>query len=170
MRVNSPGAKSETMQIVVATPIAPLLVTERDGAVVSVDYVRRRVKVSDRKLGSPLMREAARQLDAYFAGKLRRFDLPLAAEGSAFDKRSWDAIAEIPFGETRSYGDLAWQLESAPRAIGGACGRNPIPIIVPCHRVLGANRAIGGYSGNTGLPTKRFLLGLEGSWPVRRAA
>lgn len=158
------------MQLAVATPIVPLVVTERGDAIVSVNFVRRRVKPSDRKSASPLLREAAKQLDAYFAGKLRTFDLPLAAEGSAFDARVWRAISGIAYGETRSYGDLAWHLESAPRAIGGACGRNPIAIVVPCHRVLGANGALGGYSSANGLATKRFLLGLEGSWPVRRAA
>ena len=158
------------MPLVIATPIVPLVITERRDAIASVNFVRRRVKPSDRQSASPLLREAARQLDAYFAGMLRAFDLPLAAEGSAFDARVWNAIASIAYGETRSYGDLAWHLESAPRAIGGACGRNPIAVVVPCHRVLAANGALGGYSSANGLATKRFLLGLEGSWPVSSAA
>lgn len=158
------------MQLVVASPITPLVLIERDNAIVSLDFARRRIKASDRDDASALLREAARQLDAYFSGKLREFDLPLAPAGTAFHKRVWRAIAGIPHGETRSYGDLAWTVDSAPRAIGGACARNPIPIIIPCHRVLAANGALGGYSGANGLATKRFLLGLEGAWPLRRAA
>jgi len=114
-----------------------------------------------------LLKEAERQLQAYFAGRLTRFDLPLAARGSAFEHRVWDAMCAIPYGDTRSYGDLAHAIDSGPRAIGRACGRNPIPIVVPCHRVL-ARGGLGGYSGGAGLPTKQFLLGLESR--LRKAA
>lgn len=86
----------------------------------------------------PVLREARRQLDRYFARKLRRFDLPLAARGTPFLKSVWKMMSEIPFGETATYGGMAMALGSGPRAIGMACGRNPIPIIVPCHRVLGS--------------------------------
>ena len=119
---------------------------------------------------TPLLAEAAAQLRAYFAGTLTRFDLPLAPEGSAFNKKAWAAIARIPYGETRSYGDIAFDLGSGPRAVGGACGRNPIPLFIPCHRVLGAHGALGGYSGGKGLVTKKFLLKLEGAWPALSAA
>ena len=112
---------------------------------------------------TPLLEQAKAQLDAYFAGTLTRFDLPLAPAGTAFQKRVWAAIAAIPYGQTARYGDLARSLDSGPRAIGGACGRNPIPIIVPCHRILAGNGALGGYSGWNGLDTKRYLLGLEGA-------
>ncbi len=111
-----------------------------------------------------LLAEARRQLDAYFAGRLREFALPLMAHGSEFDGRVWQAMQRIPYGETRRYGELALELSSAPRAIGGACGRNPIPIVIPCHRIVG-RQGLGGYSGGAGLPTKTWLLQLEGSTP-----
>jgi methylated-DNA-[protein]-cysteine S-methyltransferase len=109
---------------------------------------------------TPLLCEAQRQLAAYFGGRVRRFDLPLAPSGSPFERRVWTAMQAIPYGETRRYGELAMELGSAPRAIGRACGRNPIPIVIPCHRVL-ARGGIGGYSGGAGLVTKRALLALE---------
>ena len=111
---------------------------------------------------SPVLKEAARQLDRYFAKKLERFDLPLAAHGTDFQKRVWLAMRDIPYGETATYGGLAMALGSGPRPIGMACGRNPIPIIQPCHRVLGSGGREGGFSGGKGLPTKRQLLALEG--------
>lgn len=111
---------------------------------------------------SAVLKEAARQLDRYFKGGLRRFDLPLAARGTDYQKRVWAMMRDIPFGETATYGGMAAALGSGPRAVGMACGRNPIPIIVPCHRVLGAGGREGGFSGGRGLPTKRQLLALEG--------
>lgn len=111
---------------------------------------------------SPLLKEASRQLERYFARKLKAFDLPLAAKGTDFQKRVWKMMCEIPYGETATYGGIAMALASGPRAVGTACGRNPIPIIVPCHRVLGSGGAEGGFSGGQGLPTKRRLLALEG--------
>jgi len=110
-----------------------------------------------------VLREAARQLDLYFARRLTRFDLPLAAEGTAFQKRVWAAMVEIPYGETATYGGLAMALGSGPRAVGTACGRNPIPIVVPCHRVLASGGREGGFSGGQGLSTKRQLLAIEGT-------
>jgi methylated-DNA-[protein]-cysteine S-methyltransferase len=112
--------------------------------------------------GSPLLTETARQLDDYFAGKLTMFDLPLRPAGTPFERSVWAAMQDIPYGETRSYGDLAAATDSAPRAVGRACGRNPIPIIIPCHRVLGKGW-MGGYSGAGGLKTKQTLLTLEGA-------
>ncbi|MBV9900694.1 MAG: methylated-DNA--[protein]-cysteine S-methyltransferase [Alphaproteobacteria bacterium] len=111
---------------------------------------------------TPLLREAARQLEAYFAGALTAFDLPLKPRGSAFQQKVWAAMRAIPYGQTRSYAELAEAVDSGPRAIGGACGKNPIPVIVPCHRVL-SRGGIGGYSGGEGLPTKLILLALEGA-------
>lgn len=110
---------------------------------------------------TPLLAEAVRQLGAYFDGRLTRFDLPLAPAGSPFECRVWGAMRHIPHGQTRSYGELAHAIDSGPRAIGRACGRNPIPIVIPCHRVLGRS-GLGGYSGGDGLGTKRKLLALEG--------
>jgi methylated-DNA-[protein]-cysteine S-methyltransferase len=112
--------------------------------------------------GSPLLAEAARQLAAFFDGRLKDFDLPLSPAGTAFENRVWQAMQMIPYGETRTYGDLAHATDSGPRAVGRACGRNPIPIVIPCHRVL-ARGGLGGYSGDGGLVTKQRLLALEGA-------
>ena len=114
------------------------------------------------KSTSPALKEATRQLERYFSGKLKRFDLPLAARGTDFQKRVWTMMREIPYGETATYGGMAMALGSGPRLIGMACARNPIPIIVPCHRVLASGGKEGGFSGGRGLPTKRQLLALEG--------
>lgn len=111
---------------------------------------------------APVLKEAARQLDGYFAKKLKRFDLPLAERGTPFQKRVWAMMRDIPFGETATYGGFAMALASGPRAVGMACGRNPIPIITPCHRVMGSGGREGGFSGGRGLPTKRQLLAIEG--------
>ncbi len=109
-----------------------------------------------------MLTEAARQLDRYFARKLERFDLPLAQRGTDFQKRVWAAMRDIPYGETATYGGMAMALGSGPRPVGMACARNPIPIIVPCHRVLGSGGKEGGFSGGKGLPTKRQLLATRG--------
>ena len=111
---------------------------------------------------SAILRAAARQLDHYFAGKLKRFDLKLRPSGTPFQKSVWKTMRSIPFGQTGTYGGIAMALGSGPRAVGMACGRNPIVIVTPCHRVLASGGAIGGYSGGQGLPTKRKLLALEG--------
>jgi methylated-DNA-[protein]-cysteine S-methyltransferase len=107
--------------------------------------------------------EVRRQMDEYFAGTRQEFDLQLNAHGSGFQKRVWAALLEIPYGETASYGQIARQLGSpdAARAVGLANGQNPISIIVPCHRVIGADGSLTGYGG--GLPAKQFLLSLEAS-------
>jgi methylated-DNA-[protein]-cysteine S-methyltransferase len=108
-----------------------------------------------------ILRETARQLDAYFARDLRDFDLPLRLKGTAFQVRVWEALLDIPYGETRSYAQQA-RLVGAPdavRAVGAANGRNPIPIVVPCHRVIGSNGKLTGFGG--GLPLKSWLLDHE---------
>ncbi|HVN03994.1 MAG TPA: methylated-DNA--[protein]-cysteine S-methyltransferase [Bryobacteraceae bacterium] len=110
---------------------------------------------------NPLLRQAVAELQAYFAGELRDFNLTLDLEGTEFQKRVWLKLCTIPYGETRSYGYLAAALGApkAVRAVGAANGRNPIPIVIPCHRVIGASGSLVGYGG--GLPLKRFLLDLE---------
>jgi len=110
---------------------------------------------------STMMRETLRQLRAYFAGELRTFDVPLEMIGTEFQRRVWQALRKIPYGETRSYSQLASRIGAprAVRAVGAANGRNPIPIIVPCHRVIGASGHLVGFGG--GLEWKRFLLDLE---------
>jgi methylated-DNA-[protein]-cysteine S-methyltransferase len=118
---------------------------------------------SPRDDAHPLLREAGNQLAAYFAGKLRQFDLPLEMKGTDFQLRVWNLLIQIPYGQTRSYGDLARALgaPAAVRAVGAANGANPIAIVVPCHRVIGSNGTLTGYGG--GLPLKRHLLELESS-------
>jgi len=111
----------------------------------------------------PIASEAARQLRAYFAGQLRRFDLPLDMQGTDFQLRVWRELERIPYGETRSYRQIADAIGAsrAVRAVGAANGANPIPIVVPCHRVIGASGKLVGYGG--GLPLKKRLLELEGA-------
>jgi methylated-DNA-[protein]-cysteine S-methyltransferase len=110
---------------------------------------------------NPWLRQALEQLRAYFAGELREFDLTLDLQGTEFQKRVWRELLNIPYGETRSYSFVANTIGSpkAVRAVGAANGQNPIPIVVPCHRVIGAGGSLVGYGG--GLPLKRFLLDLE---------
>ena len=112
---------------------------------------------------SKILGEAKRQLGAYFAGQLTKFDLPVQLEGTEFQKAVWKQIAKVGFGKTTSYAEIAEKLGKplASRAVGGAVGANPVPLVVGCHRVLGASGRITGYSGGEGLPTKRLLLELE---------
>ena len=113
-----------------------------------------------RPADSPVLLAARCWLDAYFAGKRSDVaDVPLTPRGTAFQRRVWGALLAIPYGETRTYGELAAELGSSPRAVGVAVGRNPISVIVPCHRVLGADGSLTGYAG--GLDRKRALLELE---------
>lgn len=109
---------------------------------------------------TPLLVEARRQLQAYFDRRLSRFDLPLTPMGSAYRRRVWAALCEIPPGQTRTYAEIARIAGGAARSVGQANGANPIPVVIPCHRVVGTS-GIGGYSGADGLTTKRFLLHLE---------
>ena len=117
----------------------------------------------ERNDANPVIGEARRQLEAYFAGKLKEFDLPLDLQGTAFQVRVWRELERIPYGQTRSYMQVAANLgaEKAVRAVGAANGANPIPIVVPCHRVIGASGKLVGYGG--GLPLKKRLLTLEGA-------
>jgi methylated-DNA-[protein]-cysteine S-methyltransferase len=140
----------------ISSPIGSLVLDEDQDAIVSIRWAE-----GATGNGSPLLAEAARQLEAYFAGRLTDFDLPLRPTGSNCETQVWAAMQDIPYGETRSYGDLAAVTQSAPRAVGRACGKNPIPIVIPCHRVLGKGW-MGGYSGAGGLRTKKALLALEG--------
>jgi methylated-DNA-[protein]-cysteine S-methyltransferase len=141
----------------IPSPVGNLILDEDQDAIVSIRWSEEAAGN-----GSPLLAEAARQLDAYFDGRLTEFDLPLRPTGTAFERSVWVAMQDIPYGETRSYGDLAAATHSAPRAVGRACGKNPIPIVIPCHRVLGKGW-MGGYSGSGGLKTKEVLLTLEGA-------
>ena len=145
----------------VETPVGRLALEADHETVTGVRWASPGERTRDKTI-DPILKEAARQLDRYFAHKLKKFDLPLAARGTDFQKRVWAMMRDIPYGETATYGGMAMALGSGPRPVGMACGRNPIPIIVPCHRVLGSGGKEGGFSGGRGLPTKRQLLALEG--------
>jgi methylated-DNA-[protein]-cysteine S-methyltransferase len=143
-------------RLTIDSPLGALTLTSTAGALAALDW-----NLADRHDDTdPVLEEAARQLRQYFAGHRTRFELPLQPHGTLFQKRVWAAMLEIPYGKTATYGGLARQLDSAPRAIGGACGRNPLPIIIPCHRVVGG-AGKGGYSGLGGLTTKDWLLNHE---------
>ena len=140
------------------SPVGRLTLFEEGGAITALVW-------GGKSAGKPtkLLEDAKRQLAAYFAGRRKGFDLPLVPEGSPTEQRVWALMAKIPYGETRSYGELARELKLSPRAIGRACGRNPLPIFLPCHRVVAADGELGGYSGEGGVETKRRLLQLEGA-------
>lgn len=138
------------------SPIGPLSVAEEAGAIAALTW---EPSAQD---DSPLLKAAVEQLRAYFAGELTEFDLPLRVKGSPFQQSVCAAMLAIPFGETRTYGDLARELNAPPQPIGNACGANPIPVIIPCHRVLGAT-GLGGFSGKGGVETKVALLKHEGA-------
>lgn len=143
------------------SPVGRLILESQDNALISVSWTAEG-SAEFQPQPEPVLTDTERQLKAYFARRLTRFELPLRPRGSGFQQRVWGAIAAIPFGHTRTYGDLARVVGSAPRAVGQACGRNPIPIIIPCHRVVGSSGSLTGYSGADGVTTKQFLLRLEG--------
>jgi methylated-DNA-[protein]-cysteine S-methyltransferase len=138
------------------TPVGPLTLTEEAGTLTRLTWADGHTD------DTPLLNEAARQIAAYFAGDLRKFDLPLTVHGSDLQRRVCAAMLKIPFGETRTYGDLAKSLDAPAQSIGQACGGNPIPVIIPCHRILGAT-SLGGFSGGGGVETKVALLRHEGA-------
>ena len=140
------------------TPLGMLEICEADGAITRLHWRERR----GGETRTELLQRACDQLNAYFCHDLRDFDLPLRIEASSFQRAVCDLISEIPFGETRTYGEIAQDLASSPQSVGTACGANPIPIFIPCHRVLGA-RGLGGYSGRGSVETKVWLLRHEGA-------
>lgn len=142
---------------VIPTPIKPLRIDEDDGAIVGVNFVLEPLCPP----GTPLLQEAVRQLIAYFDGTRTAFDLPLRMEGTAFRMQCWQALCMIPYGETISYGEQARRIGNpkAVQAVGGANHHNPISIIVPCHRVIGADGSLTGYGG--GMEVKAWLLAHE---------
>lgn len=141
------------------TPAGPVLIVESGGRIVEVRFASGAETDRD---DTPLLRRAATQIAEYFAGHRQQFDLPLAPAPTAFQARVRQAMQDIPYGQTRTYGELAHSAGGAPRAIGQACGANSLPLVVPCHRVV-ASGGLGGYSGGNGLATKRQLLALEGN-------
>ena len=157
----------------VDSPVGPLLVAASEQALAAIEFRDNRHPVRRDRTWQPgdnaVLRETERQLGEYFAGARRAFDLPLAPHGTPFQQAVWTMLATIPYGATWSYGQLARRIgkPAAVRAVGAANGRNPIPIVLPCHRVLGADGSLTGFGG--GLPTKAFLLRLEGALPAASA-
>ncbi len=142
-------------QLSLHSPLGDLTVSEQDGRIVALDWGWGRDQTP-----TPLLARARDLLDAYFDGPVTEFDLPLAPAGTPYQRRVWQALCAIPYGQTRSYGALAGLVGGSPRAIGMASAANPIPILIPCHRVVAAG-GLGGYSGGDGPATKRALLDLE---------
>ncbi len=145
--------------VVVQSPVGDLTLTEENGALTGLYFGRRSLEGEEGL--TALLERASRQLEEYFAGKRKQFDLPLSLRGTEFQRQVWAALRDIPYGETRSYGQIAQAVgrPKAVRAVGMANHRNPISIIVPCHRVVGADGSLTGYGG--GLENKKFLLALE---------
>jgi methylated-DNA-[protein]-cysteine S-methyltransferase len=151
---------------VIGSPLGALTAVAEDGGLSGLYFEGHKRGPGPEALGTrsdEFFEETRRQLDEYFAGERAEFSLPLAPRGSEFQQRVWMLLREIPFGETRSYGELAMELGGMPmaRAVGAANGRNPLSIIVPCHRVVAANSDLTGFAG--GVERKRFLLDLEQS-------
>lgn len=158
----------------IASPVGPLLIAATDTGLHTVEFHAPRHAVPRgldwREGDHALLDLTRRQLGEYFDRRRTTFDLPLAPRGTTFQLQVWHTLATIPYGETISYTDLAARVgrPTATRAVGAANGRNPLPIVLPCHRVIGADGSLTGFGG--GLPTKRFLLELEGAWPVETSA
>ncbi|MEC9077662.1 MAG: methylated-DNA--[protein]-cysteine S-methyltransferase [Pseudomonadota bacterium] len=138
------------------SPIGPLTVHEQRGAITKLSWERE----TNRDVSS-LLFETKNQIQEYLNGTRTNFNLPQKPYGSEFQLRVWQEVAKIPYGQTASYRDLASKLSSSPRPVGTACGKNPIPIIIPCHRIIAKTGHLTGYSGRGGLDTKRLLLKLE---------
>lgn len=170
MTTRTAGHRQHT---VTSSPVGPITLVASDGALVALHMSQQRYAPAPGDLGEPtpgedaagedgsVLAEAARQLAAYFDGTRTEFDLPLVMDGTPFQRRVWTALRDIPYGVTVSYGQLAGRIgqPSASRAVGLANGRNPIGIIVPCHRVVGADGSLTGYGG--GIERKRYLLAHE---------
>ena len=157
---------TDLFETTLPSPVGALRLVASDAGLVAILWEndkpgRVRFGLTIEQPDHPILAETTRQLRAYFAGDLSAFDLPLDARGTDFQKSVWAELSHIPFGETRSYGELARAIgrPSASRAVGADNGRNPISIVVPCHRVIGTNGALTGFAG--GLDAKRTLLALE---------
>jgi methylated-DNA-[protein]-cysteine S-methyltransferase len=146
-----------------AAPFAVLGIRTASGAVTGIDYLPKGGRTQ--APADALAERACRQLERYFADPEFRFTLSLAPGGTAFRRKVWESLAKIPVGESRTYGELARSLHTAPRAVGGACGANPIALVIPCHRVVGSQGSLGGFMGTTDgdpIAIKRWLLTHEG--------
>lgn len=143
-------------QLSLHSPVGDLTISEEDGEIVSLDW-----GWSPMQGENELLLKTKSLLDQYFDGEKITFDLPLRPHGTDFQKRVWDIMFQIPYGKSMTYGEIAKETESHARAVGVACGINPIPIIIPCHRVIGADGKLVGFSGGEGIETKIQLLELE---------
>jgi methylated-DNA-[protein]-cysteine S-methyltransferase len=163
------GVTGQVIYRHIESPVGPLLLAGNESGLQLIEFHTPRHPMprgNDWCEGDhALLQLAQRQLDEYFAGTRRHFDLPLSPLGTDFQRQVWWELANIPFGRTISYAELAQRVgrPTATRAVGAANGRNPIPIVLPCHRVIGADGSLTGFGG--GLPTKQFLLQLEGALP-----
>jgi len=147
------------------TPIGTLRLVSNGAALIGIEFEHRYSAADGNNKSDVVLTACAAQLTEYFAAQRRHFELPVAAQGTAFQRAVWDALADIPYGELRSYRDIARSVgnPAAVRAVGAANGRNPLPIVVPCHRVIGSNGSLTGFAG--GLEIKKFLLQLESAPP-----
>ena len=145
------------------TPLGTLQLVSNAGQLVAIAFPDRHLQIDADACSDPALSACAKQLDEYFAGERQHFYLPLAAPGTDFQRQVWSALARIPYGELRSYRDIARAIgrPTATRAVGAANGRNPLPIVVPCHRVVGSDGSLTGFTGGLGI--KRQLLELEGA-------
>lgn len=153
--------KPSLPQLSLHSPLGALTISAEDDAIVALDWGWGRDQTP-----TPLLQKACDQMHAYLDGERAEFELPLRPHGSRYQLRVWTALRSIPFGQTRTYAELALDAGGCARSIGGANRSNPLPIIIPCHRVVAAN-GIGGFSGGEGLDTKRFLLSLEAGMATR---
>ncbi|MCW5699475.1 MAG: methylated-DNA--[protein]-cysteine S-methyltransferase [Rhodospirillales bacterium] len=151
------------LELTADTFLGPLTIVEDNGAIVQLSWQTTRHDSSSTRAASLLLGRARDQLRSYFEGTREDFDLPLRTHGSSFDRSVWACLTHIPFGTVKTYGEVAVLVGTSPRAIGGACKRNPIVVVIPCHRVVGADGRLTGYSGGRGLSTKEALLRHEGS-------
>ncbi len=150
-------------QLSMHSPFGDLTIFADGEAIIALDW-----GWTPDQMPNTVLRETKRQLDAYFDGELERFELTLAPDGTDFQRSVWARMSKIPYSETMTYGEMAVELATMPQPIGGACGANPIPIIIPCHRVLATGGNMGGYSGEGGIETKKALLVLEGNLPFKQ--
>lgn len=158
------GTQNRWTGLVMSSPIGALRIEQGERGIARVTLAQGEETGTE----TPLLREARVQLEAYFAGRLREFDLPLEERGTAFEREVWAALRTVPYGQTRTYGEIAAQIgrSKAARAVGGASHRNDIIIITPCHRIVGADGALTGYA--PGLPIKAALLQLEGAQGAKK--
>ncbi len=150
---------TNTFTAVYQAPIGTMVIISNGDAIIEIDHINHEEPITENP--DKLCEQATKQLDEYFSGSRTAFDLPLSSKGTPFQEAAWLALQTIPYGETISYGEQAKRMENpkAVRAVGGANGKNPFSIVIPCHRVIGANGTLTGYTG--GMSRKEWLLNFE---------